>query len=290
MRINKESFLSFYEKGLNDVEISKQIGCSNAAITYFRQRLKLPKNFKYKKNFNEEEYLSLYNKGISDLQISKILKVGKDSLRNFRISKNLPVVEFNYIPSNIEVGVLIGTLLGDGTLRNPKWGNVSGSFSHCLKQEEYCKYKYNILKNLCTSISNYESKIDKRTNKSYKLVYVNLKANRFLTNIYSLLYKNKIKYISKEILEHFSEYSLAILYMDDGFKATSGGYYIATNCFSIEELILFSKFLKNKWNINTSIHRGNKIYIKKESSKIFEKLISEHIIESMSYKLHKCPD
>lgn len=74
--------------------------------------------------------------------------------------------------------------------------------------------------------------------------------------------------------------------MDDGNKATTGGYILATNCFTSEELKIFQEFLLNKFNLDTTIHKGNKIYIRKKSGEIFKKLVNPFIIDSMKYKLH----
>ena len=76
--------------------------------------------------------------------------------------------------------------------------------------------------------------------------------------------------------------------MDDGNYEKYGAKIALCN-FSNNSLILFQNFLKNKWNIDTSIHKDKTLYIKANSKKIFMQLISSYIIPSMSYKINKSP-
>lgn len=75
------------------------------------------------------------------------------------------------------------------------------------------------------------------------------------------------------------------MFMDDGSKIAQS-YTIATNCFGKEEIKKFQKFLLDTFNIATSLHKQNRLYINKKSRKHFESLISPYIIDCMKYKLH----
>ena len=46
-------------------------------------------------------------------------------------------------------------------------------------------------------------------------------------------------------------------------------------------------FLKDKFNIASNIHRGNKVYILKESCDKFQRLIEPYIQEDLKYKLKR---
>ena len=74
--------------------------------------------------------------------------------------------------------------------------------------------------------------------------------------------------------------------MDDGFKATGGGYYLATNCFTIEDIKEIQNYFFYKYNIHTNIHCDNRLYISAKSSKIFVNLIFPYIHPDCMYKLH----
>ena len=66
-----------------------------------------------------------------------------------------------------------------------------------------------------------------------------------------------------------------------------GTYKIATNCFTISELQKFQYFLLTKFNLKTTLHKDNGIYIRKESANTFKELVFPYIIDSMKYKLYQ---
>ena len=76
---------------------------------------------------------------------------------------------------------------------------------------------------------------------------------------------------------------------DDGGWAQPG-VRIATNCFSIDEVKLLVKILKNKFNLDCTIQllkaSGNhSIYIKSSSIPTLREILLPHIHPSMKYKL-----
>jgi hypothetical protein len=184
--------------------------------------------------------------------------------------------------------VLIGGIMGDSHLKMRKYAkNASGDIAHSLKQEEYLIYKYNILKEFCSGVHYYKN-LSKQTGKIYNKVYTRLNAHPILTDLYNISYEsNGNRIISKELLSNFDEQALAILFMDDGFKSSSGGYAIALLNYKKECLEQFSDFLLKKWGIITSIHSRGDLYIYKKSVIKFEKLITPYILSSMEYKIHK---
>jgi hypothetical protein len=77
--------------------------------------------------------------------------------------------------------------------------------------------------------------------------------------------------------------------MDDGSKLGKGAK-IATNCFSLDDLKFLCLLLKNKYNLDISIHsaggnKGNTLYIKSTSMVAFSLIIKPHVLPSMYYKL-----
>lgn len=281
-KINHQQFIQFYNRGLNDTEISKELNVSNAAVTYHRQKRGLKKNFEYKSSIDEEKFISLYEKGLSDREIAKIINISKSAIGDYRCKLGLGKF---YKPINFSLfqrSVLIGTLLGDGHLRIDNL-NAHGDFAHCVAQKEYALHKYEILKELC-SCPKEEFPYDKRTNKVYPRISVRFISHPYLNPIYTILYKDKKKIISKEILAEFTNVSLAYLYMDDGTK-NKCGYTICTNGFDITSIRLLSDALLDKFGIESSIHKENMLYIPARSKDAFKNLVSPYIIESMKYKL-----
>jgi hypothetical protein len=188
-----------------------------------------------------------------------------------------------------------GCMLGDGNIKIPsKCKNAMFQCQHGPEQIEYNKYKYNILSTLGAKFYEYERKTpNKITGKYYKANIVATNCNSNITYLYNLLYKEGKKKITNEILENFTAFSLAILFMDDGSKTRSNSkegqitYTIASCGFDKESLELFQKFLFNKFNIETTITKDNRLYIRVNSRNLFEYLILPYVKEvpCMLYKL-----
>ena len=75
--------------------------------------------------------------------------------------------------------------------------------------------------------------------------------------------------------------------MDDGTYHGSS-VRIATNSFTYKENLLLIKILKDKYNIETSLHKNSnqfQLYIKKKSLPLLINIILPYLHSSMYYKL-----
>jgi DNA-binding CsgD family transcriptional regulator len=289
-RIAKSQTL--YDLGKNDAEIARELNCNSETIRQWRIKNDYPKNFKYSNlhKINVEILKELVENGFKDSEIANMLKVSVDGVYASRLRNNIQREPFN-IAKNIEAterqrAVLIGCLLGDGSLLKGK-NSINPRFKceHGVKQKEYCFYKYEILKSLNMNFKYCKRSIpDKRNGIFYESYYIESLANPYYLEIYNNLYFNKTKKITEYILKDFNEESLAIMFMDDGCKINKT-ISIATNCFSKEELILFTSFLKFKFNLNFTITKTNTIYLKTEDLKIFIAITFPYLHESMYYKI-----
>lgn len=201
---------------------------------------------------------------------------------------------------NIEISTkqkefFAGCMLGDGNMKKPK-GCINAMFQcqHGPKQIEYNKWKYTIIENLGAKFYNYTRKTkNKTTEKYYEANILITNCNKNITQLYNMLYKTGKKKISNDILNNFTDFSLAVLFMDDGSKTKSNNneeqssYTIASCGFDKESLETFQNFLLNKFNIETTITKDNRIYIKMNSRNLFEYIILPYVkkIPSMMYKL-----
>jgi len=111
-----------------------------------------------------------------------------------------------------------GCMLGDGNMKKPtKCINAMFQCQHGPKQYEYNKWKSQLLETLGAKFYKYTRKTpNKKTNKLYECTITITNCNSEITKLYDLLYKTGKKKITSEILENFTPFSLAILYMDDG--------------------------------------------------------------------------
>lgn len=288
----KEKIIKLHEQGLTDPEISKILEVSRSCVQWWRKKLDLKSNFSYKK-FEKITYnvlKRLVNQGFNDSEIADFLKVKKISVYSARKRYNIIRESFNTCKSIFlqkeEKELLIGCLLGDGHMSLSK-NSINPNFKceHGFNQKDYCYWKYEKLKNIGAVYKEYTRKVvDKRTGVFYKSAIVRTNGNPEYLYIYKNLYKNKIKYISEEILKDFSELSLAVLYMDDGTK-TKHGVRIYLNGFDKKSIEIFNSFCKNKWNIQFNIHKDNVIYLPNKYLNTFNSLITKYIHPSMKYKL-----
>ena len=197
-----------------------------------------------------EEFESLFNQGLSDYKIAKIMNKNHATIFQWRKKHGYvrnSLKENQEVPLNQNnIEVLLGTLLGDGSLQKA-FKNARYANSHSPKQKEYCEYIAEQFVNL-GAVVQYSKRVtpDKRNGNIYEEYCCRLPCNPALNYLHSAFYSNHKKRIPFELLDNFTAKSLAFLYMDDGSKA-SGGYNIATMCFTESEILEFRKFLFNKF-------------------------------------------
>ena len=290
--LDKENIKRLYEQGKMDSEISKELGIKTQTVQYFRTKNNMPTKFTYSKisKINKEEFEKLFYKGLSDYAIAKELNMSPDGIYSHRMRHNYHRQDLRcnlkIELSKFQKEVLLGTLLGDSSLRIDK-GCKSPTIScaHSIKQKEYCEYKTKIFKNLGAHCKCHKRHIaDKRNNKLYEDCTMYIPANPALKSWYDSFYKDKVKCIPFNLFKYFTPVSLAFMYMDDGSKI-GNTYQIATNCFTKEEITKFRIFLLEKFNLETSMFKSHVLYIKQCSANRFTELIKPYIIPSMQYKL-----
>ena len=290
--LDKENIKRLYEQGKMDSEISKELGIKTQTVQYFRTKNNMPTKFTYSKisKINKEEFEKLFYKGLSDYAIAKELNMSPNGIYSHRMRHNYHRQDLRYNPkielSEFQKKVLLGTLLGDSSLRMDKYHkSPTISCAHGIKQKEYCEYKTEIFKNLGAHCKYHKRHIaDKRNNKLYEDYTMYVPANSKLKDWYTSFYVSNKKIIPFDLFDNFTEVSLAFMYMDDGFKINNS-YSLSTNCFTYEQLFQFKEFLLKKFGIDTSIHKGNILYIKMNSRNLFTQLISPYFCECMKYKL-----
>jgi hypothetical protein len=109
--------------------------------------------------------------------------------------------------------------------------------------------------------------------------------------VYDLFYVNGIKIVPATISEFLTPVGLAYWFMDDG-AAIPSGYILCTDSFLYEDVCLLVSVLKNKFDLDCSIHtvkgrttKQYRIYVKANSVEKFVALVKPHMHPSMIYKL-----
>lgn len=232
--------------------------------------------------------------------------------RNFKNSAGISAHYRHSHPNDSKVSsivgykrdVLIGTLLGDSSIskRNNK---CSVKFTHSVFQEEYCKFKSNVLGDLVVSPT--YTYVDAR-GFSYICCYTTY--TRELNELYDLFIIEGKKKISCKVIEELNEISLAFWYMDDGCLKTrtrksseTGEVFRFPNYMKITIPVVDDEVLCNivdiflkKFDICVKVENqiscvsgrvcAHIIAIHgKENMSKFKNIIKPHIITSMLYKL-----
>lgn len=148
--------------------------------------------------------------------------------------------------------VILGSLLGDGTLRiHPQYKNARFSFRHSIKQKEYFFWKLKQLEEIsgekCWWIqSNNALSGD-------KLYYQSL-ALESLTNLYELTHKGQRLHIRRKWLNMLTPLSLTIWWLDEGSLITNGRRgVLCTDSFSYEEQKIMARYLYKVWDVKVAI-------------------------------------
>lgn len=194
------------------------------------------------------------------------------------------------------LSLINGSLLGDGYMRNFSYKESSTSHNsklcmkHSIKQKEYVLYKGELFKKF-----NYKVYFNKRKetstiegrkvcSESFTLCTQN---NVKFNEIRTLWYPNNFKRVPKEL--RLTPLTLAIWFMDDGSKHSSG-YYLHTQGFCFEDISFLKSLLKKDLDIESTIHKANSkqwfLYIPKKSVFLFNKIVFPYINNTMLYKIH----
>lgn len=225
----------------------------------------------------------LIKRNYRDVEIAKMLNINRQSVNRICL-KNKIKRNYKIKLTKREKAVIIGTLLGDASLKF-SGRQTSITFVHSLKQKEYCIWKAEQLKRLGININQSKRNIpDKRNGNYYEAITVNTKGYLNLTDWYKKMYTPK-KVINEELLKHYNALSLAIHFMDDGYKHNS--YGLSTDCFSKKDLLMFNDFCLKKFNIIWTITKANRLYLPAKYKDRFTKLIKPYIHKELEYKLHK---
>lgn len=237
----------------------------------------------------ENKIKELNKEGKTDMEISILLNIPYFKVGRLRNKLNLPVnsKHQNVYMTTIQEEAFIGTLLGDSTLvfKTKLSKSPSFQFSHTEKQKEYFNYKVNLFKNLMSKPKIHLLKSG-FTSEEGVLVYGCHSYNiPSLLKYRKIFYPNNKKIIPIDFIKNkFSELSLALLIYDDGCKDNLN-YKLSSYCFDRDNVLEFSKFLYEKFNIKSTVHKNSVLYFSRQSTEIITKILQKYPVENMQYKL-----
>lgn len=186
---------------------------------------------------------------------------------------------------------LIGTLLGDGWLeKRSSTGGVMFRIKAKADKLVYLEWLRNKLIELNPSPIKEISIVNQ--------CYFYTQTRKDIGKFYNQFYPNGVKVVPPTLLHEMSHpMSLAIWYQEDGTLDIGDGHFnaiFATHCFSYDECQLLARILRDKYQINASVHkttgRGKcywRIYVLAKSMERFVKLVKPYTQKPFLYKITK---
>lgn len=191
--------------------------------------------------------------------------------------------------SQLQKDIIIGTLLGDGSLEYDKFKASRLQIKQAERKKEYVIWLYEMLANLVKTPP--KQRLD--TLQWYFSTRSLRSLEEFRKNFYITGRKNVPENI-KMLLK--SPISLAVWFMDDGSldyrEKSHYSFSISADDFTIEEAELLRETLIENFGVKSSIQtpssRGKKytkLYIGKSGRDNFFKIIKPYILSCFAYKL-----
>lgn len=229
-------------------------------------------------------------------QIGSIYNVSKITVTKWFNNYGIPLLStqrkyyhLKAIPlTNQQREFVIGSMLGDGFLhRNKKTSSAKLTITHGEKKLPYLLWKKDIMNNFVNTVRQVKEKINK-SNISWS--WASMHHNE-LNFYHSLFYENNKKVIRENIAHYLTPLSMAVWFMDDGWK-NHLNLRISSESFTEKENQILVDAIKLNFDINAKVveySRNNKKYyyisFNKRNSLLLTDLIKPYVIESMKYKL-----
>ncbi|MBI2338217.1 hypothetical protein HYU95_03440 [Candidatus Daviesbacteria bacterium] len=185
--------------------------------------------------------------------------------------------------------ILVGLMLGDGCLelqhKNPRL-----RVDHSMKQKDYIEWLYSQFKDFCNQRPHQLNRVDKRNGRIYDHYLLTTRTSLAFRKYFNMFYAEKKKTIPKNLMDLLkSKLTLAVWYMDDGFKrGDCSSLYLCTSGFKLEDQKFLQEILEKLYGFKTKIHFASKnarIYFPVQFAKEFCNLVRPFILPQFTYKL-----
>lgn len=195
----------------------------------------------------------------------KISKSDYDKIRYNKIKNGC--WKFNSIPpkflTEFQKEILIGGLLGDSHLyQYKKQVNAGLTISHMASDEDYLFFKFNSLKEFCSSDLKRISRFDKRTNKTYHSVVFRTQVSPIFSEYRNKWYPKGIKIVPNDL--KLTPLICSIWFCDDGCVTQYGKnkdrlrLQLSTDGFIYDEVIFLSELLSKTIGGTFNVFRKKK--------------------------------
>lgn len=177
--------------------------------------------------------------------------------------------------------VLVGSLLGDGTLRKQQGKrNALLEVNHSLESKDYVDWKWQHFQEYVLTPP--KSRRGNGTRVAYRFTTRSLPV---FTDYHRWFYQAGRKRIPSNL--ELDPFILAVWFMDDGSKSRDA-WYLNTQQFSIDEQAFLRGLLKDTFGIESAVNRDKSYFrtrISTESTKRMEQIIGSYLLPCFRYKL-----
>ena len=191
--------------------------------------------------------------------------------------------------------VIIGTLLGDASIRSSKC-NFNLKFEQKYTQVDYLVHLYELLKPFVGTGP--KMRIIRNTfHRDYGVscwfrTYAHIQFKYYENRFYKTDSKGKrIKVVPRNIHQMLTPRALAYWYMDDGSWSFWGTVYcLNTQGFTVSEQKLLVKALKVNFNLNFNVTKDRTFYrlaLQEQDNQAFKELIQPYLLPTFYYKFEK---
>lgn len=205
----------------------------------------------------------------------------------------IPIKE-NISIDQTQLSVIIGSLLGDGTMRIGKRAvNANFKTEQGIEQKDYVFWKYEFLKPLVFTEPKLSYRYKDTGEKYEKSWWFRTIRHPLLTNLYKVFYtgngyKTGKKIIPEDINKLLNPLVLSIWIMDDG-SYSKGKIDISTYSFTLQEIIKLQKSLMDIFKVSSNYYKdrdkGYRMYFNATETKKVVSIIKPYVIKSMMYKI-----
>ena len=198
----------------------------------------------------------------------------------------VPTIKMNKIQRQL----LLGTLLGD-SWKGPN-GQISGS--HGSKQHQYFQFKTKILGSFISKTSRQDKKVEGKF-KARTVYHYSTIACPETREIIDLLYRGDSKrHLTREYLDLFDEFSVAVWYFDEGSLGRKGNKLFAVismNRYTEEEVELAAEWFRERWGLHVtkgSASRKGQFILRFSPNSTLDllRMTAPYAVECMQYKVN----
>ncbi|OGB74965.1 hypothetical protein A2810_02695 [candidate division Kazan bacterium RIFCSPHIGHO2_01_FULL_49_10] len=187
--------------------------------------------------------------------------------------------------SSAQHAILVGTLLGDGTLRRQGTRiDALLEVNHSFKYREYVDWKWQHFR--LYVLTPPKTRPGNGSRVAYRFTTQSIPT---ITSYYNWFYGSGKKSVPSNL--ELDPLSLAVWFMDDGSKIRSA-FYLNTQQFSMAEQQLLQTILWRTFRIKSLLNRDKKywrIRVSTDSTKTMLEIIKPHILPCFRYKLCMTP-